>query len=68
MKNLLCNRKFPWMLKCLHGTTDANKEPLFLRVTTFMMLCLTFLFYGKEQREHFSKVLLFSFQGKNKDF
>ncbi len=30
-KNLLRNEKGPWMLKVLHGTIDAKKEPLFFR-------------------------------------
>ncbi len=30
MKNLLWNWKLPWMLKVLHGTSNASKEPLFL--------------------------------------
>ncbi len=32
IQRTFCNGKIPWMLKILHGITDANKEPLFLRV------------------------------------
>ncbi len=31
-KEPFCSGKVLWMLKVLHGTTDANKEPSFLRV------------------------------------
>lgn len=29
--NLFCSGKIPQMLKVLHGTTDANKEPIFYK-------------------------------------
>ncbi len=32
IKNLQCNGKVPWILKVLHWTIDANKQPLFLRM------------------------------------
>ncbi len=32
IQRTFCNGKIPWMLKILHGITDTNKEPLFLRV------------------------------------
>ncbi len=36
---LLCNWKVPLMLKVLHGTINANKEPAFLKVhLTFNIL------------------------------
>jgi len=33
LNNVLYNRNVPLMLKILHGTTNSNTEPLFLRLS-----------------------------------
>ncbi len=45
IRNFLCSGKISWMLKVLHGTINANQEPLFLRVynVTFQHLKVRYI-------------------------
>lgn len=52
IKNLLSNENIPWILK-VHGTFNAKKEPIFLRL------------YGQKQ---FVKYLLLCFAVERKSY